>query len=66
MGLELDGRDLQTGNFCELDIITFSKQFQVLRTLHNPSQGSGWDRHDQQANLNELDDVSNFNHSIWF
>lgn len=41
--------DLKTGDFCYLDVITFSKQCQVLRTIKNPSHGSGWNRSDLQT-----------------
>ena len=46
---ELDRRDLQTGKFFQLDVITFSKEFQVLRTVKNPTHGSGWDKRGLQT-----------------
>ena len=44
----------------QLDVITFSKQFQILVTVKNPSHGSGWDRCDLHTFV-KLDDVSNLN-----
>ena len=44
-----DRLDLQTGSFSWLDVMNFSQQFQVLRTLTNPSHGFGWDRQDLQT-----------------
>ena len=61
-GSGLDGRDLQTVNFA----ITFSKQFQLLRTV--TSLIMGLDQIDvifRLATLDEIDDINNLNQSIW-
>ena len=44
-GSRWDGSNFQTGNFCH-DIINFSKQFHILRTVKSPINGSGWNKHD--------------------
>ena len=68
MGLELDGENFPTDSFSELDGITFSKQFHVLKTVKNPrNQGlDGIGVIFKQAILDELHDVSNINYCIRF